>query len=54
MVGFGESGDSLIILLSRAKSFRELLRCYELMIERAGRIVELLEQIGQRFTIAQP
>ena len=43
----GEIDERLVVLLRRAKAFGELLRSEVLAVDRAGRIVELIEQIGE-------
>ena len=48
-----EGDDFLIILFCRAESFRELFRRKILMIIGAGRVVELLDEFGQRFLVPQ-
>ena len=47
-------GDhSRVILFGRTKLLRELLRCQETPVVRAGRIVNLAQQVGERRLIAQ-
>jgi len=48
-----EGDDRLIVLLSRTESLSELLRCQVVSVVRTGGIVDLLEQVGQCFVIAQ-
>ena len=53
MVGFGESNDSLVIRFRGAESFDELIRREKFAEIRTGRIIELLEQVGEGALIAQ-
>src|ERR1035438_2691891 len=43
-----EGDEHLVLLFRRAEHFGELLRCQILMIMRAGWVINLLEQIGDR------
>ena len=45
--GIGKAAESLIILLFRSEGGGELFRLEVFMMERAGRIIKLLEKVGQ-------
>jgi hypothetical protein len=52
-IGFGKGHHRLIILPRRPKPLRELSRRQVLVVSWTGRVVELPEQAGQPFAVAQ-
>jgi hypothetical protein len=53
MIGFYESNDGLVVVISGAEFFGELLGCKKLVVIRAGRIIKLFEQVSKGLLITQ-